>query len=278
MSTETRGGCAGDSLTATSGPMAENEILDLTDLVLRAKSGTRSDVRALADALDLGELHVPLAKSIEGAPIGNRIEFPDELSLTPHLLAEDEGGLYCALFTNPEILGTLEDRLGWQTDDSTLEYCTLPARVAIDMALQVINEVEVVGLVFNALDDTELVLDRRELAALAQGAPIPLVGYVQHIPGDDEEGTLIAEPEGPPPPELVTALERIVAEIAEVSSYKLATTFHPERDVEPHLTLRLRTLGDSINHAALASRITAELEGKLPPPGYVDIVFEAEAN
>lgn len=258
--------------------MPSDDKPDLTKTVAKARSGTRSDVRAFAEALDGGELHVPLAKSIEGAELGKTLEMPEELSLTPHVLAEDSGGLYCALFTNPDILGALEEELGWKTDGGTLEYCTLPAHTAIEMALDVIDDDQVLGLVINALDDSELVLNRRELASIAQGVAIPLVGYVQNIPGEEDEGTLIAEPEEPPPPELLATLDGLVSEVAELSSYKLLTTFNAERDIEPHLTLRLRTVGDSLNRPALAARVTAELEGKLPPPGYVDIIFESESN
>lgn len=249
----------------------------ITDAVARAKRGTRSDVAALVDALRDGELHVPLARAVDDVPVGDPVPLPEELSLTPHVLAEEGGGLYCAVFTDPAILMPLERQLGWKTDGETLQYCTVPAVLALDMALQVMDEERVLGLVFNAMHATELVLDRREVGSIAKGKPLPLVGYVQHIAADTEASTLVAEPDSDPPRELVDAIEHLVRTIPEIESYELLSTFNAERDLEPHLTLRVRTCG-SPSYEVLAQRIIAELEGKVPPPGYIDIVFDAALN
>ena len=84
--------------------------------------------------------------------------------------------------------------------------------------------------------------------------------------------TLVAEPAEPPPEELVRAVEGWLAVHPEVSRQTLERTFNPDRDLEPHLTLTLHVEGDA-DHATLFESVTAALEGKLPPPGYLDVLF-----
>lgn len=260
------------SMHPSSGNGAANP-RDLTRAVSTARRGLRRDVRVLVEALDEGELFAPLAAKVSGAVYGEQLDIEDELKLTPHMLEDPEGKLYCALFTKPELMEPLEEELGWTTDGEPLEYCAIPARAAFDMALQVIDERDVLGLVINPLDDTELMLRRIELASIAQNQPIPLVGYVQQIPLQDSERTLVAEPGEPPPPELILSLERCLAGLPEVTGYTLRSTFNAERDLEPHLTLTLRTRG-STGLDAIAKCIVREIEDKLPPPGYIDVLFE----
>ena len=224
------------------------------------------------EALDHGELFAPLAAKVEGAVYGEQMQVEDELKLTPHMLVDAEGKMYCALFTRPEMIEPLEEQLGWTTDGQPLEYCAIPARAAFDMALQVMDDEDVLGLVINPLDETELVLRRAEVASIAQSQPIPLVGYVEQIPEHANDNTLLAEPADPPPPELVTALESVLAGVSEIHGYTLQRTFNAERDLEPHLTLTLRT-GAEVDREALASRVVAAIQDKLPPPGYIDVLF-----
>lgn len=245
---------------------------DLTTAVSTARRGLRSDVRVFVDALDEGELFAPLAAKVEGAVYGEQMHVEDELKLTPHMLIDADGKLYCALFTRPEMIEPVEEQLGWTTDGQPLEYCAIPARAAIDMALQVMDDEEVLGLVINPMDDTELVLRRSEVASIAQNQAIPLVGYVENIPDHGSENTLLAEPADPPPPELVTALEAVLAELPDIERYTLQRTFNAERDLEPHLTLTLHTRR-AVEREALAGRIVAAIQDKLPPPGYIDVLF-----
>jgi hypothetical protein len=99
------------------------------------------------------------------------------------------------------------------------------------------------------------------------------VGYVAAIP-DDHERTLIAEPGAPPPAELTAALERCLSELPELSGYELLRTFNPERDLEPHPTIKLKTKPGQVDHQHLAKHVFDAVGPHLPPPGYVDIVFE----
>lgn len=246
---------------------------DLTAAVTTARRGLRRDVVVLVESLDHGELFVPLARSIGGVPYGEQMELDDELSLVPHLLRDADGMLYCVLFTRAELLERAGDDLGWKTGEDALEYCAIPARLAFDMAVQVIDGDEVQGLVMNALHDSELFLKKHEVSSIASLHAIPLVGYVSEIPLQEDERTLIAEAGDPPPPELTRAIDSSIALVPAIKSYRLERTFNPDRDLEPHPTLTLCTSGP-VDRAGITSRLVAAIEDKLPPPGYIDIVFE----
>ena len=64
----------------------------------------------------------------------------------------------------------------------------------------------------------------------------------------------------------------------EVSGYALRRTFNPDRDLEPHLTLTLVLRSDSADRGAVARRIVAAIEHELPPPGYIDVLFEEKED
>jgi hypothetical protein len=129
------------------------------------------------------------------------------------------------------------------------------------------------GVVIDAGAESELVLTAAEVRQLVTGQAIPLVGYVAAIP-DDHDRTLIAEPGAPPAAELLTALERCVSELDELQGFELLRTFNPERDLEPHPTIKLKTGSTKVDHQHLAKHVFAAVSPYLPPPGYVDIVFE----
>jgi len=163
-------------------------------------------------------------------------------------------------------------QLGWRTGDGELEFCSVPGGVALEMAAGTLDE-QVQGVVIDAGADSELVLTAAELRQLATGQAIPLVGYVAAIP-DDHERTLIAEPGTPPPAELTAALDRCLGELPELSGYELLRTFNPERDLEPHPTIKLKTKPGQVDHGHVAKHVFNAVGPHLPPPGYVDIVFE----
>ena len=71
----------------------------LTTLVRQARRGLRRDVTALEAALDAGQFFVALKQAIEGAPEGEAVALDHELEIVPHLLSDEEGQGYAALFT-----------------------------------------------------------------------------------------------------------------------------------------------------------------------------------
>lgn len=260
----------------------EKELQTYQDLSLQvraARRGFRRDVSQLVDALPHGALLVPLAAALDNVPLGEEVVPEDgEVRLVPHLLPEADRGLFVPLFTDPDALKTVGQYLQWTTDgDSELQYCSLPGPVALDLALQLIDGDRVHGAVINPSDDHELILNRNEVGALAQGRAIPLVGYVQEIPFGKDEASLVSELDVPPDPELLKAIDACVAGLEGVHGYELKQTFNAERDLEPHPTLTLKVLDEkAIDLDELNRRLGQHIEGKLPEPGYLDVLFESD--
>jgi hypothetical protein len=149
---------------------------------------------------------------------------------------------------------------------------------ALDMALEVIDDDQVQGLVINAGSEAELVLSREEVGSLAHGKPLPLVGYIQQIPEMESEETLVAEPSDPPPPAFAEIVANCLAQFEDVHEHRLRRTFNPDRDREPHWSLSIRGLPDEQRRDEIAQKVIAAVEGKVPDPGYLDILFEEPTN
>jgi hypothetical protein len=245
---------------------------DLTPAVIRARRGFRKDVAELVAALPKGRLFVPLMRRIENVAVGVETAIGDELSLAPHLLYDEARIGYVLCFTQSDLIEAAAKRVDLKTDGGALEYCALPASVVIEIALEIVDGERVDGLLINPFHESELVLRRHELASIAQARPIPLVGYVSDIPFSDDEERLIAKLEGPPPAAMLAAIDEVLSRSLDAPSYGLHRTFSPERDLEPHFTLNLIHSVAEPN-AALVQEIGAALEGKVPPPGYIDIVW-----
>lgn len=245
---------------------------DLAEKLKLARRGFRRDVAALLEALEQADLLIPLAEPLAGATTGERTQIRGELRLQPHFLPTPEGPHFAALFTSAPLLDAIAAQLRWRTGDGELEFCSVPGGVALEMAAGTLDE-NVQGLVIDAGADSELVLTAAEVRRLATGQAIPLVGYVAAIP-DDHERTLIAEAGEPPPAELTAAIDRCLTELPELSGYELLRTFNPERDLEPHPTIKLKTRPGQLDHQHVAKHVFNAVSPHLPPPGYVDIVFE----
>lgn len=245
---------------------------DLVSAVKQARRGFRRDVAAFLEALEQADLLIPLAEPVAGATTGERTKVQGELRLQPHFLPTPEGPLFAALFTSAPLLDAIGGQLAWRTGGQELEFCSIPGGVALEMAAGTLDE-HVHGVVIDAGAESELVLTAAEVRQLVTGQAIPLVGYVAAIP-DDHDKTLTAEPGAEPAPALLAALERCVSELPELAGYQLLRTFNPERDLEPHPTIKLRTTSGPVDHQHLAKHVFNAVGPLLPPPGYVDIVFE----
>jgi hypothetical protein len=250
----------------------------------------KSDVAHLVAQLESGGLLVPLAKPIDDVPLGETMLAPEgQVKLVPHLLPDREGTCFVTLFTDADVLKTVGHYLEWTTsaggdaasedDDTSLQYCTLPARAALDLALQLIDDKEIHGLVINPSDESELILRRSEVGALAQGRAVPLIGYVHEIPYGAEDRRLVSELDAPLPSDFLAAVAECVQGIPGIASHRLQQTFNAERDLEPHPTLFIRLENESsIDHEQLNARLAAAFEGKLPAPGYIDVLFDDSAE
>lgn len=248
---------------------------ELTRAVQRARRGFRSDVAALVAAMTNGSFLVPLARGVAGVPEGQDVEI-EEVTISPHLVPDELDELHVALFTDVDILELAAAHLKWKTDGGELLTCTLPSAQAFEMALDLIDHAGVVGLVINPGDEAELLLSRAEAASLLQGRALPLVGYVQQIPEQADEESLVSELDAPLNAELLADLERCVSLFPAITGYRMEQTFNAERDVEPHLTLRLIVNTEEADFDGIGRTFAEHLDQKLPPPGYIDVLFEME--
>jgi len=264
---------------APNGEESPRELEQLTELLTECKRGFRSDVAHLVDALDRGALLVPLKEPIQGVPVGEELELEEELSLVPHLVPDPAGQPFAVLFSDEDVLALVGAHLGWQTGDGDLECCTLPARIALQVAQQLLGDAKILGLVINPGDESELMLRRDELGSILQNKPIPLVGYVQAIPPGGDEKTLVSEMAEPPPAVVLDATKACQQRFPAITEINVTQQFNPERDLEPHLTLTLVVGNDPASQAldreAIHRYLVEQLDGKLPPPGYVDVLFES---
>jgi hypothetical protein len=252
------------------------ESADLTELLLRAQTGLRSQVAPLVDALDAVRFLVPLQKPIAEAALGVELELDGELSLSPHLLGDSDDLGYVVAFSRPDLVGPVAEQMGWRTAGEELQVCALPGRVTFEMALELVDGREIVGMLIDPGADSELMLQRHEIASMAQGRPLPLVGYVAQIPPTSEEKTLVAELAEPPPEAMVRTIEGVLAGRRSAARWALRRTFNAERDLEPHWTLTFQAAEVDDALLALADDVAGALEGKVPPPGYIDILFDED--
>jgi hypothetical protein len=244
----------------------------LTRAVTAAQSGLRSDVQQLIDALAGGVLLVPLSEHIPGATPGEEVEIEDELTFRPHMLVSEDGSVFAAAFTEAALAREVAEALSWQTGEDELEFVYLPALVAIDLSQADLGDDRLRGVAINPGDASELMLSRDEAASLVQGTALPLVGYVDRLPEGGEDATRVVSGAEPPPAELLAALELARGDEADILGLDVQTTFNPERDREPHLTLFL-TLAAGSDREEIAERLAERAAPHLPPPGYLDVVF-----
>jgi hypothetical protein len=252
---------------------------DLGPALLAAGSGLRSDVQSLVTALSAAHVYIPLSEDLPDAPEGQQIELDGDLTFRPHMILGEDEAIFAVAYSDPEYVEPMQASLGWTTSEGELKFICVPADVALDLAQVTIDGEPVSGLVFNPGTDQELVLQRDEVASLAQGVAIPLVGYVAEPAPGEENSAQVVEGAEPPPAELIAALSRVQAEIRDLVGFSLQTTFDPERDREPHLSITLTVIGrHDLNRPALADAVMDEAAAHLPAPGYADILFRDAPN
>lgn len=244
-----------------------------------AQSGLRSDVEFLLGVLEESHVYIPLSEDLPDTPEDVEVEFDGELTFRPHMILGEEEAIFAVAYSEAEFVEPLQRSLGWTTSGQDLKFICVPAEIALDLAQVTIDGETVTGLVFNPGTEAELVLRRDEVASLAQGVALPLVGYVSEI----EDGALsdehIVQGAAAPPEALVTALARVKEREAALTGVSVLTTFDPERDRDPHLTIVLSVIDKgNLNRAALAETIMDEASPHLPDPGYADIVFRDAPN
>lgn len=260
----------------------EHDVLDaadLTEALLEARVGVKSQVQLLVDALTLAQVYIPLAEDLPDAPLNEALPFDGDLTFRPHMILNEDESIFAVAFSEPDLAQAMQNALGWATSNEELKFICVPAHVAFELCSSVVDGEQVSGLVFNPGTDAELVLLPDEAASLAQGTAIPLVGYVADLPADDDGTTEEVKGADPPPAALIEALSAAKDRIAELVDVSVMTTFNPERDREPHLTITLTVIGrHGLDRQALADDVMEQAAEHVPAPGYADIVFVDAPN
>jgi SseB protein N-terminal domain len=257
----------------------DHDEIDLDAAIDAARTGLKSQVAIFVEALKHAEVYIPLSEDMPDAPEGEQIEIEGDLTFRPHMILNSDESIFAVGYTEPELVEPMQTALNWKTAGGELKFICVPFHVLFELAQVDVDGEPLSGLVLNPGTDLELVLQRDEAAAIGQGVAIPLVGYVADLPPDDEEETQIVEGAEPPPAELLLALERAVSKVENLVGTEVTTTFNPERDREPHLTITLTVIArDGLDRQALADATMEEAAPFLPAPGYADIVFRDAPN
>lgn len=242
----------------------------LTKVVERARSGLSRDVERLLSALPSARFLLPLVHAVPAAPIGQAVVLDQKVDLSPHYLPDGRGGRWLALFTYFGPLDRIVPRLGWNTDGAGLQLFTVPGPAALQLAYKVVDAWNVMRLVIDAGAPSELVLTRHEIGSLLSGTPTSLAEYA----GKGEVVWAPIRAGDPLPPGLVQAIALCLKRHPEVRAHRLESVFDPARDKEPRLVLRLWA-DESAYRNALVTEITSAVEHEVPPPGLLEVHFEA---
>lgn len=256
------------AITPESEPMPGEA---LTERLALAQRGLRSDVAGLIEALARAELVIPLAKDLPEMPEGEKVELTESVEIAPYLLMDPEGGAFFVVFSEAGIFTAMAS----ENPGQHVRYCTTPALQALHMALDVLDNKDVKGLVINPGHASELVLRRAEVASIVNRTAIPLVGYVGEFLPSDEEGTLVAEGPSEPPAAFESKVQSLVTKFPVLTGYALSFCFNAERDLEPHWVVRLHLADAAADRQAISSFFFESVEGVVPAPGYFDVVFES---
>lgn len=248
---------------------AEN---DLTAALIQMKTGLKRDVQSFISQMEQGVLFVPLAKGVQNQAGG----LDQQESISSHMLVHPNGSYYAALFTQAPFLRPLESELGWKTDGGPLDALQLPARIALVYAMKLLARDNVAGLLLNPYHESGLELQAYEVESMVTGQALPLVAYVPATPLQPEERIHVMRPQADIPATMMAALSAFHQAHPEVSHYEIADVFNEQRDLQPNLTVNLHTAVAPPKYAPLAHELLERLQGNLPEPGYIDILFNEQ--
>jgi len=255
------------------------EEVDLTPYVIQARRGLRRDVKAFASALPNGKLFIPLSRRLE-APISGQKSFTvgTDTEIFAHTLTHpDTKAVADALFTKKDLMTRCERDFGWKTDGGQLEYCAVPGNLILELVSKNLESGRTSSLVINPFHDSMLELQREEVLGLVKNEPIPLKHYLVGLPVQEDEKSMVGAPANKPSRELVDTILGYVLSHSDLSGYDLFQMFNEERDVEAHLGLNIYSKSGKYDEE-ISNEIQLAIHGKLPPPGYIDILFNSEIS
>jgi hypothetical protein len=246
----------------------------IEEALVRAQSGYRGDIAALARVLVETDLFAALAEDSESNDDPRILEAGAQLKLH-HVVDDAMGTKWTAIFSSAEALGKAGFQFDWGTNGGPLQFVEANGAEFIQSVLAPsLESGSTSGIIFDVGQESELAMTSAEMLSLMRGEPIPLVSYASRRPATGTEQIHVGEPAVPPPAALTAAIARVLDRVKEVKSYRLIQVFIPERDVMSHLMLDI--VGDlpESQQREISAQIGTATEGtRLPPPGYLDVVF-----
>jgi hypothetical protein len=159
----------------------------------------------------------------------------------------------------------------WQTDGGPLQYVQLDAPAALRLLNAMAESRKIMGVALNPFQPEEIALQPQEISKLLKGESFPMPRYIGNLAVQQGEKFLDEEPSPAPSEELIAALDSLIG--GGFLSYRLRQTFNEERDLKPHLMLSVKTNLPAERHPGLAEKINGAVQNKVPPPGYLDVIF-----
>lgn len=253
---------------------------ELTDLARRATSGKRTPVRRFLNELKEASVLVPTHPGPNPGPSIDREEVDrtesgqENRELRPRVLETDSGTPFLPLFTGRSFLEAFLERMDPETESFEGSFRSVTGSEGLGLAEQLRQRGTVEGVVFDLYQDTELRVFHEEVKQLARDKAVPLK---QHLLGEEVgEGSMhiVPPPETTVPDAFTETLQEYVRDRPDLESSSWVWGLNPEVDNRPHLIVNLETGGDDVDREAHVKRLIGLLEGTIPEPGFVEVVFD----
>ncbi len=237
-------------------------VAELTEAVMKAKRGLRVHTERLAALLPKHKLLLPLGRPV---PAGT-------LDVAYHGLEEPNGGRFCPLFTEDQILSAAGHHRRWKTSGGPLMQLEWSGDVALRNALDWIEGGAIQGVALNPFHPSALELLPDEVRGLLSRDPGALRRHLLVLPIQPEEKLITRWVQTPLPKPLVEAVKGLVRSRRELARFSFMEVVSAERDA-PSLLLTIDTTV-AVDGPAYAEAVQRAVAGKIPPAySHIDVMF-----
>ncbi len=254
---------------------------ELMHLVKNATSGKRTPVRRFLNGLKESSVLVPIHSpdsdtvSSEGKSGSHKeVSVEGEGKLRPRILKTEAGVPFLPLFTHLSFLEAFRDRMSEGDSSFQFEQCELPGPDGLKLANRLRERGVIDGIIFNMYQKTEVKVFNEEVKQLANDKAVPLK---QQLLGEDVgEGNMhvVPPPQTTVPDAFTETIREYVRDQPELESSDWVWGLNPEVDNRPHLIVNLETCGNEVEHEKHVKQLNQILEGSIPDPGFIEVVFD----
>jgi len=253
---------------------------DLTELAENATSGKRTPVRRFLNGLKQATVFVP---THPGPPTGSSSgagevdaedDTQEEDELRPRILQTNTEIPFLPLFTDRSFLEEFLERMSKEEGGGNNDVRSISGPKALGVADQLMERGTIEGMIFNLYQDNELRVFHEEVKQLAKDKAVPLK---QHLLGKEVgEGNIqmVPPPQTTVPGEFTETLREYIRDQPDLDASSWVWGVNPEVDNRPHLIVNLETSRDDVDREEHVNRLIDLLEGSIPEPGFVEVVFD----